>query len=104
MAGNDLTIIAERLNAIVTDNSPGWTNSMLIRSESSDRMYKVAQNVSNGEIMRGKWACNCLGYIMSAKRNHGVRSCKHLRAMLPALEAAFPSNATPESTPAKRVR
>jgi hypothetical protein len=109
MAGNNLAVIAKRFNAIVTDDSPGWTNSMLIRSESSSAMYKVAQNVSNGDKMRGQWGCSCLGYIMSAKRNNGVRGCKHLRAMLPALEAAFPSASTSNDAPAaqpvaKRIR
>ena len=109
MSGTNLAIVAARLNAIVTDNKPGWTNSMLIRSSSSDRMYTVAQNVSNGDIMRGQWGCSCLGWVMSAKRNNGVRGCQHLRAMLPTLEAAFPSNKTSDAQPsakpvAKRIR
>lgn len=101
MAKTDLAVIAARFNAVVTEDSPGWTNSMLIRSGSSNKMYKVAQNVSNGAIMRGQWGCSCLGYIMSAKRNGGVRGCKHLSAMRPVLEAVFPSSASP--APAKPV-
>jgi hypothetical protein len=100
---NDLAMIAARFNAVLTDNKPGWINTMLIRSGSSNKLYRVAQNNSNGDIMRGKWGCTCLGYIMSAKRNNGVRGCKHLSAMLPALEAAFPSNAAPAEPATKPV-
>lgn len=85
MADNALTLVVERLNrggggVRIADNSPGWTNSIHIRSESSDRLYKVAQRTTDGS-----WACSCLGWITSAKR--GQRTCKHLQAMLPALNS-----------------
>lgn len=97
MAKTDIAVLLARHNAVLTDNKPGWTNTMLIRSSSSDKLYRVSQNISNGEIMRGQWACSCMGYIMSQKRT-GKRGCSHLTAMLPTLEAVFPS------APVKKIR
>lgn len=47
-----------------------------IQSESSSRKYVVSRKTSTGE-----WQCSCMGWITH-------RTCKHLKAMLPALEAA----------------
>ena len=55
-----------------------WENRFEIRSETSDRVYVVAQNK-----VKRHWACSCPGW-----RTH--RTCKHLSAMmLPAHEKAF---------------
>ena len=54
------------------------TNRMEIRSESSDRLYIVAQAKDSGE-----WQCSCPGWIF--KRAGKERNCKHLRAIIPAL-------------------
>lgn len=51
-----------------------WKNRMHIRSESSDRLYVVAQNKATKQ-----WACSCMGW----KR---WRTCKHLTTMVPALD------------------
>lgn len=77
-----LAVIAARLNAVTIPNAAGWTNSMQIKSGSSNKLYTVAQRTTDGS-----WGCSCLGWIMSAKRNDGVRGCKHLSAMMPALNA-----------------
>ena len=52
-----------------------WTNRFEIRSESSDRVYIVAQHKG-----KGHWGCSCPGWRTR-------RKCKHLTALgLPALE------------------
>jgi len=50
-----------------------WRNRIEIRSESSSRVYVVAQRKASGE-----WACSCMGW----KRH---RHCKHLRVIAPLL-------------------
>ncbi len=65
-----------------------WQNRMEIRSETSDRIYVVAQKVSDGT-----WGCSCPGY-------KSRRICKHLREM--NLPTATPSStATTPRRPAK---
>jgi hypothetical protein len=60
-------------NAIVPRGAPRlpdkapWCNRFEIRSETSDNVYVVAQNMSTG-----KWACSCKGWISN-------RHCKHLK-------------------------
>ena len=52
-----------------------WTNRFEVRSESSGRVYVVAQHKA-----KRHWGCSCPGW-----RRH--RKCKHLRAVgLPTLE------------------
>lgn len=53
-----------------------WKNRIEIKSESSSRLYVVAQRKTSNE-----WACSCMGW----KRH---RHCKHLDTMVPALAAA----------------
>lgn len=61
---------AERL----PDNDQ-WTNRFEIKSESSNRVYIIAQHKS-----KGHWGCSCPGWRTR-------RKCKHLTALgLPALE------------------
>lgn len=57
---------------ILPDNKT-HTNRFEIASESSDRIYIVAQAKSSGE-----WQCGCLGWIYH-------RKCKHLRSLAPVL-------------------
>jgi len=65
-------------NGRKVEDKPGWTNSIGIPSESSNRMYVVAQRKTS----RG-WGCSCRGWI-------GHRHCKHLDAMsLPAGERPY---------------
>jgi len=52
-----------------------WTNRFEIRSETSDRVYTVAQNKA-----KGHWGCSCPAWRTR-------RKCKHLRSLgLPELE------------------
>lgn len=58
----------------LSDNKQ-WTNRFEIRSETSDRLYIIAQHKANRH-----WGCSCPGW-----RRH--RNCKHLMAVgLPSLE------------------
>jgi hypothetical protein len=61
--------------ALLPDNDQ-WTNRIQIRSETSSRLYTVAQNKRTGE-----WACSCTGW----KR---WRHCKHLDVMVERLRLA----------------
>lgn len=59
-------------------DSDQWQNRFEIRSESSDRIYIVSQN-----IKKKHWACSCPGW----KR---FRKCKHLDAIgLPNFEKPY---------------
>jgi hypothetical protein len=55
--------------AIMEPENDQWHNRFKIRSESSNRLYLVAQNKKTG-----KYACSCPGWIRH-------RHCKHLEAM-----------------------
>lgn len=71
--------MAVTLNVPSTSRLPDngqWTNRFQIRSESSNRIYIVAQNKS-----KRHFGCSCKGWIFH-------RKCKHLAALgLPAYEA-----------------
>jgi hypothetical protein len=55
-----------------------WTNRFTVKSESSDRLYVVAQNIA-----KRHWGCDCPGWRTR-------RKCKHLEAIgLPAFEKPF---------------
>jgi hypothetical protein len=59
-------------------DGPQWTNRFYIKSESSGRLYTIAQNKN-----RRYWGCDCPGWI-------GHRHCKHLTALgLPGDEKPF---------------
>jgi hypothetical protein len=47
-----------------------WTNRFEIRSESSNRVYVVAQNKETG-----KWGCSCPGYCSKRKCKHLINGC-----------------------------
>ena len=56
-------------------DAKGWVNRFEIPSESSDRVYVVAQrDPYGGTATAGQWACSCPGW----KRH---RYCKHLRVL-----------------------
>lgn len=64
--------------AVALPDNVSHTNRMEIRSESSNRLYVVAQSKNSGE-----WQCSCPGWIM--KRPGKPRGCKHLKTMESAL-------------------
>ena len=64
-------------NDVLPDNEQ-WTNRFEIRSETSNRVYIIAQHKKHRH-----WGCSCPGW--RTKRN-----CKHLNALaLPAHEKPF---------------
>jgi hypothetical protein len=64
-------------SALLPDNGQ-WTNRFEIRSESSDRIYRIAQNKSGRH-----WGCSCPAWCHR-------RKCKHLDALkLPAFNKPF---------------
>jgi|HubBroStandDraft_4_1064222.scaffolds.fasta_scaffold249618_3 hypothetical protein len=67
--------VANQVGATVLPDNKEWINRIEIRSESSDRLYTVAQRRSDGS-----WGCSCPGW-----KSH--RHCKHLRWMTPLLAA-----------------
>lgn len=80
MSNQALTKVAANHGAVILTDNKTHTNRMEIRSETSNRIYIVAQAKNSGE-----WQCSCPGWIM--KKPGRPRGCKHLNAMLPALEA-----------------
>lgn len=73
----DSKALALSVGADPLPENAGWKNRMEIRSESSSRLYTVAQRKTDNT-----WACSCPGW----KR---WRTCKHLDRMVPALSAAI---------------
>jgi hypothetical protein len=73
---NAIALIAERNRVTLLPDGEQWVNRIQVRSESSNRLYIVAQRKTTGE-----WSCGCPGW--KAHRN-----CKHLKNMVPILIAA----------------
>jgi hypothetical protein len=74
---NAIARIAQEFGTETLPDNKTHTNRMHIKSESSNRVYTVAQRKTHGDCY-GQWECSCMGWIRH-------RRCKHLRAMLPAL-------------------
>lgn len=72
--GNKLSIP----NATALEDNKTHTNRFEIPSESSNRIYVIAQNRGTGE-----WGCSCPAWII--KKAGKERTCKHLRALMPIL-------------------
>jgi hypothetical protein len=65
-------------SAVMLPDNDQWENRFEIRSESSNRVYVVSQN-----IKKRHWGCSCPSYRVR-------RACKHLRAIgLPENEAPY---------------
>lgn len=71
-----LALVAARTGGTLLPDNAQWTNRIEIRSETSSRLYTVAQRRSDGS-----WGCGCMGW----KR---YRRCKHLDAILPLIASA----------------
>jgi hypothetical protein len=65
--------VENKVGATLLPDNAQWTNRMQIRSESSDRLYTVAQRKSDGTI-----GCDCMGWIRH-------RTCKHTKVIAPLL-------------------
>lgn len=77
MSKKNLPAIHIPTSAALPDNDQ-WTNRFEIRSESSNRLYTIAQNKA-----KRHWGCSCPGW---RTRRH----CKHLQSLgLPAGEKPF---------------
>src|SRR2546423_1559565 len=77
MESTALQVVARRVGGDLLPNNTQWVNRIQIRSETSSRLYVVAQRRSDLS-----WACSCFGW-----KSH--RHCKHLDNMVPLLEAAI---------------
>jgi hypothetical protein len=70
----EVAVVTVNKNDILPDNDQ-WKNRFEIKSETSDRIYVIAQNKS-----KKHWGCSCPSYRIR-------RTCKHLLALnLPAFE------------------
>jgi len=70
----------------VLPDSTQWINRFEIESESSNRVYIVAQRANLSE-----WGCSCPGW----KR---FRHCKHLNSVMPLISAATQASNTSTSS------
>ena len=77
-----LVAIVKQAGGVVLPDNASHTNRIEIKSESSNRVYTVSQNKTTGE-----WQCSCPGWTM--KKAGRARTCKHLQAMVPTLQAAL---------------
>ena len=74
MANENLPVLRVPQDSVLEENAQ-WTNRMEIHSQTSDRVYIVAQNK-----VKRHWACSCPAW-------RRYRHCKHLAAMqLPCYE------------------
>ena len=65
--GKNLPVLRVDQKYLLPDNDQ-WTNRFHIKSETSNRLYVIAQNKK-----KRHWACSCPRFLL-----HG-RSCKHLQ-------------------------
>lgn len=66
-------LVTRPSNSVALPDNGQYTNRFEIRSETSSRVYVVAQHKTSRW-----WACSCPGWIRT-------RNCKHLKALgLPA--------------------
>ena len=72
---NLIKFFQEKGLSTLPDNAQ-WQNRFSIESQSSNRLYTIAQRKSDGV-----WGCSCPSWITR-------RRCKHLDSVLPLLTAA----------------
>lgn len=65
-----MTLIVKPRSGIALPDKGCWTNRFEIRSESSNRIYIVAQHKETGE-----WGCSCPGYCRHRKCKHLIDGC-----------------------------
>jgi uncharacterized Zn finger protein len=71
-------LIRKPAGTLALPDNGQWTNRMEIRSETSNRVYIVSQN-----IQKRHFACSCPGWKIH-------RHCKHLKALgLPGFEKPY---------------
>lgn len=72
----DIKKFLEGEGLTVLPDSDQWKNRFEIHSETSDRVYIIAQRANQSE-----WGCSCPSWRVR-------RTCKHLNSILPLLEKA----------------
>lgn len=94
---NTIEKIAAQLGTELLPDNGSHKNRMEIHSETSSRVYIVAQNNRHG-VDHGRWECSCMGWIRH-------RNCKHLKAMVPSLRLleAPKAAAKKKAKPRKKV-
>jgi len=65
---NQISIVQK--NSIALPSNAQWENRFEIRSESSNRVYIVAQNKKTG-----CWGCSCPGYLSHRRCKHLMNGC-----------------------------
>jgi len=71
-------IVRESINNSILPDNDQWTNRFEIRSESSNRIYIIAQHK-----LKRFWGCSCPGW-------RRYRKCKHLTNLsLPSHEQPY---------------
>jgi len=71
--------IARNTNLEILPDNGQYTNRFEIKSESSNRLYVIAQRKSDGVF-----CCSCPGWIR-ARNGHSDRTCKHITSLQPML-------------------
>ena len=66
---SSLTVVKPAGSVALPDNDQ-WTNRFEIRSESSNRVYIVAQTKKTSN-----WGCSCPGYLSKRKCKHLISGC-----------------------------
>ena len=71
----------KKLGAELLPDTDKYRFRMDIPSETSDRIYKVSQNID-----KGFYACGCPAWIFQKAAPQDRKPCKHLLAILPVLK------------------
>lgn len=88
MDNNQLQKTLKQNNGIAfLPDSKTWVNRFEVESETSNRLYIIAKRANKNE-----WGCSCRGWIIH-------RNCKHLRAVMPMIEAASKQSSAPKAKP-----
>lgn len=73
--------LLKKLGAEFLQDTDKYRFRLEIPSESSDRIYRVSQNIE-----KGYYACGCPAWIFQKAAPEDRTPCKHLIAMLPVLK------------------
>ena len=78
--------IVENTDLELLPDTAQYINRFEIKSESSNRVYTMAQRKSDGVM-----TCSCPGW-KNARNGHESRTCKHVKVIQPLLKAAEQAN------------
>ena len=74
--------IANNTDLEILPDNLQWKNRFEIKSESSNRIYVIAQRKTDSS-----WGCSCPGF-KNARNGHLNRTCKHLKTITPLISSA----------------